>query len=109
MDSYGVISGFNYKNQQWIPLLDLKEKFTEKYDMSRIWIVGLGEKSLMFIELAKDQIQPHESLKSKYKKIDLHVPMLIIDSDTIDEKKDQDLPALDEQHFREQVIFDHEQ
>jgi hypothetical protein len=109
MDSYGVVSGFNFKTHQWIPLLDLKEKFTEKYDMSRIWIVGFMENSMMYIELAKDQMQPHESLKSKYKRLELHVPMLVVDNDVIDEKKEEDLPALDEHHFREQVIFDHEQ
>jgi len=107
LDNMGVISGFDFRNSQWIPLLDLKNKFPETYH--RVWVVGFMENSLMYIELAKDQIQPHESLKSKYKRLELHVPMLEHDSEVITDKKEQNLNDLEELHFREHIMLDHEQ
>lgn len=50
-DDFGVITGFNFRTESWVPILDLKEKFPATY--KQIWIVGFLEHSLSFIELQK--------------------------------------------------------
>ena len=107
MDDFGIVSGFNYKNQQWIPLIDLKDQFTDNYKY--IWIVGFMENYMMYIELLKDQVQPHESMRSKYKKIGFKIPFVQKEEDIIKEKKEEDLNTFEEMHFREKIILDHEQ
>lgn len=48
-DDNGIISAFNFKNEQWSPILDLKVKFPRAY--KNIWIVGFMENQLMYIEM----------------------------------------------------------
>ena len=58
MDSRGVISAFSFKTQQWLPIIDLKQSHPKTFE--NIWIVGFMEHKLMYIELAENQLQPHE-------------------------------------------------
>jgi hypothetical protein len=107
MDDKGIISGLSFKSEQWLPLIDLKQQFETKFD--RIWIVGFMEHKLMYIELQADQIQPHEQLKSKYKIIDLKIPLIFTEKDPLStEKKEKDLVDMEESYLRQHFIFEHE-
>lgn len=107
MDDKAVISGLNFKEEQWIPIFDLKQKFPKSFD--RIWIVGFMEHKLMYIELQGDQLQPHEQLKSKYKQIDLQIPLIFNEKDELSvEKKEKDIVDMEENFLRQKFIFEHE-
>jgi len=56
MDDNGVLSGFNYYTQQWVPVLDLKKRFTESF--RNFWVVGILEHELLGIEMQSGLIQP---------------------------------------------------
>jgi len=88
-------------------LVDLKDNFPDNF--KSIWIVGFMENFLMYIELLKDQIQPHETMRAKYKKLNFKIPFIEKEDELIKEKKELDLGNYEELHFREQVILDHEQ
>ena len=64
-DDFGVISSFNMKNKQWIPILDLKQKFEQTY--KHVWVVGFMENKLLYIELPRGCDQPTDHLRGKYK------------------------------------------
>jgi len=88
-------------------MLDLKQDFPNTF--RRIWVVGFMENCLLYIELAAGELQPHQALKNKYKRMELHVPFLETDADNIDAKKgEMTLHQLDELRFREQMVMDHE-
>ena len=104
-DDYGVITGFNFHTESWVPILDLKDKFPSTY--KQIWIVGFLEHQLSYIELQKGHEQPPHQLRGKSKLLPFKVPML--EAEVIGEKKEQTLQDLEEQVFRETFILDHEQ
>jgi uncharacterized protein (DUF2225 family) len=106
LDDKGIVNALNMKNKQWIPILDQKSKFGSS---NQIWVVGFMEHKLMYIELQKDQIQPHEQLKSKYKVTELRIPFVFPDKEEHNEKKDQEVVDFEEAHFRQQFILEHEQ
>ena len=56
IDSYGVVSGFNFKNSNFLPLLDLKEKFPNHY--RQIWTVGFLENEMLYVQMLKGEEQP---------------------------------------------------
>lgn len=108
VDDKGVVTALNMRNHQWIPILDLKTKFPRNYDS--IWTVGFMDHEMMYIELQRDQIQPHEQLKSKYKVLQFQIPFILQENDELTmAKKEQDPAGLEEAHFRSQLILDHEQ
>lgn len=98
MDDAGVVQGFNFKIQQWIPILDLKNKYPETF--MNVWIVGFMENEMLVINVPSSCEQPPLSLKSLYKREKLCVPLLSSDSQQ---------SKLDEQMIREQFLIDHEQ
>lgn len=107
LDDKGVGSALNMRNNQWIPVLDLKTKIPGAYD--NVWVVGFMDHQFMYIELTKDQIQPSEQLKSKYKVMDFKLPLIFAEKDELKTKKEEDLAEIEEEHLRKQMILDHEQ
>lgn len=69
MDDNGIISGFNNKTSQWLPLLDLKMKYPETF--FNIWVVGFMDNILLAIEIPRDCEQPPLTMRNVYKKIKL--------------------------------------
>lgn len=69
MNDNGVISGLNFKINQWVPLKDMKTKYQETY--KNFWIVGFMENDLLALELPSGLEQPPLKMKSIYKKISL--------------------------------------
>lgn len=66
------------------------------------------ENELLYIELPRDHLQPPEQMRSKYKKMALKCPFIFIDEEIIADKKEETLQDIEEQHFRHQLILDHE-
>lgn len=66
------------------------------------------ENELLAIQMLRNEEQPPLSMKSKNKKIALTVPFLAM-QDANPDAKDQTLGQIEEAHFREQTILDHEQ
>ena len=46
-DNKGIVNALSMKSEQWVPVLDLKNEFTDSYD--RVWIVGFMEHKLFYI------------------------------------------------------------
>ena len=106
-DDFGVLSSFNFKNKQWIPILDLKQKFEQTY--KNIWIVGFMDHQLMYIELPRGCDQPPDQMRAKYKIMPLKVPFLMKETDDLDvgeNKNDENktLMEFEEEFFRNKVI-----
>ena len=107
LDDKGVISALNMQNQQWIPVLDLKQKFPRNHDC--IWVVGFMEHKFMYIEMQKDSIQPHEQLKSKYKTLDLKIPFIFSEKNEEGvDKQEEDIAQTEQELMKEQLVLDHE-
>jgi len=47
MDSNGLVSGLNFRNWKWLPLIDLKIQFHDHF--KQIWVVGFMENELLAI------------------------------------------------------------
>ena len=74
MDDKGVISALNFKNKQWMPILDLKIRYPKTYN--NFWIVGIMENELLVIEMPVSGEQPPLTLKNKHKTLKLAIPLL---------------------------------
>ena len=48
----GVLSALNFKNNQWVPVLDLSDSFPNTYE--NFWVVGVMENELVAIEMPND-------------------------------------------------------
>jgi hypothetical protein len=49
LNSNGVLSGLNFKNSQWVPMLDLRDRYPDTFN--NFWVVGIQENELMYIEM----------------------------------------------------------
>ena len=106
MDDNGVISALNFRNMQWSPIIDLKQRYPGTY--KNFWIVGLMENELLAIEMTSGLEQPPLTLKNKHKVVKLAIPLLNQDKEDVD-SKEMTLPQMEEQHIRDSFFFSHEQ
>lgn len=57
-DSDGILRAFNFRNQQWIPILDFKNKHADIFE--KLWIVGVTDGEVLAIELPSREVSvPH--------------------------------------------------
>ena len=101
----GVLSGLNFKNNQWVPILDLRDTFPETFE--NFWVVGIVEHEMVAIEMPSNCDSPPLSMKNVYKRIQLQVPLL--KQDSVEGAQIQQLQDKDEKFIRNQLIIDHEQ
>ena len=105
-DDNGVLSGFNFQNKTWMPLLDLKCEFPSTY--KNFWIVGIAENELLAIEMPKNsEAGPSLKLRSFYKRIKLHIPLIKSPNEEA-QKDEKTTDQLEEQYLRQQMITTHE-
>ena len=50
-NNFGTISGLNYKNKKWTPILDLKHKYPKDY--RSLWIIGITDGDLIGIMMPR--------------------------------------------------------
>ena len=67
LSSNGVLSGLNFRNKQWIPLLDLADSYPDTF--ANFWVVGVMENELLAIEMPSNCDSPPASIKRIYKKV----------------------------------------
>ena len=92
----GVLSALNFKNNQWVPILDLSDTYPDTF--SNFWVVGLMETELVAIEMPNDCDTPPLSMKNVYKRIEYSVPLLT--QEGVEGDKTQDLHQKDEKFIR---------
>ena len=74
LDDNGILTAFDFKLKQFIPILDLKVTYPVEY--RQIWVVGICDNELLAIELPYDHVQPHLRMKNLYKRIKLQIPAI---------------------------------
>ena len=79
LDDNGVLSGFNFANQQWTPLVDLKRRHADTF--RNFWVTGILDHELLGIELPQGVIQPPVQFKSVSRRIKLEIPVIQGDSE----------------------------
>ena len=73
-NNLGTISGLNYKNKKWTPLLDLKRKYPKDY--RSMWIIGFTDGELIGIMMPRGFEQPTVAMKTKILTTKLQIPLL---------------------------------
>ncbi|CDW81941.1 wd repeat and hmg-box dna-binding protein 1-like [Stylonychia lemnae] len=104
-DVEGIIRCLNPLNNQWIPILDFKQKLPSNF--SQIWIVGISEKEVLAIELPKGYQAPHLKQQSMIRRFQLKLPFLEQERKDID-SKDMTLPQIEEEIMRKVQLLDFE-
>ena len=74
LSSNGVISGLNFKNNQWVPILDLTTAYPDTFQ--NFWVVGLMGDELLAVEMPKNCDSPPLQIRSVTKRIPLKIPLL---------------------------------
>jgi hypothetical protein len=104
LGSNGVLSGLNLNNNQWIPLLDLKNRQDQSYKQT--WVVGIQNGELLSIQLPSGEDQPPVHLKHHIKVIKLEIPL--IQAKPVKNSKEEPLTIMEEKVLREKILLEHE-
>jgi hypothetical protein len=93
-DSDGILRSFNFKNQQWTPVMDFKIKYQHFYD--KLWIVGITDGEVLAHELPNSQQSvPNLGQKGQIRRFKLKVPLLNQQNTNVD-SKELTLPQIEE-------------
>ena len=84
-DSEGVMRYFSFTSEQWMPVLDFKQRHAEIF--AQLWIVGVSESEVLAIEMARNHQAPLIAQKNSIKTFQLKIPLLKQENEDIDSKE----------------------
>lgn len=105
-DTEGVIRNFSFAmGNNWIPVLDVKQKYD--IDADKFWIVGISEGEVTCCVL-KNKSAPDQRDKSHLKSYKLCLPLLGLDYSGKLEARKNNLADNEEQYIREHLELTHQ-
>ena len=104
-DSMGVLRSFSYTEQQWTVRLDFKQRYSSIF--KQVWIVGVYESEILFIEMPKDHDAPSMIARNATRRVKMSSPLLDIDTEIVD-GKELTLPQMEAQLQNMWLNLEHE-